>query len=490
MLVQTKYGAVEGRIAGKMAQFLGIPYAQPPVGELRFKPPLPPKPWSGVLNALNYGPRCPQPNQPKYSGHNMVGDYMDGPAASEDCLQVNIWSSGLEGATRPVIVMLHGGGSFIGAARSDYSDGQHFCGGRDAVFVSFNYRLGPFGFLYLGDLLGEEYETSGSLGFMDQVAALEWVHDNIAAFGGDPENVTLMGQSAGGKSISNLIVSPRAKGLFRRAIIESGAIQCIRDKKTAAIITPLILAEYGLRPDEAEKVLTMPADVLTDGFYKYTLKYPQVVGPVFDSVNFPVSPKEYLTSGGAEGLEVIIGYNKCERGTATAKAVPFEKRADYLNRRYGKNAPHIIDEYKKHLKTMPEYEAWNTLMTEFNYGAAAREFTYMLATSGAKVYSYRWDLFDESIPSHCAELRYVYRYSSKESPEGYLPEYEFVSKMVNDAWNKFAATGDPRTADLPDWEPYTNATNGKRMYFSDHPSAEPFDLNEYDHEYIMQEIIL
>mgnify|MGYP004733499857 FL=1 len=139
---------------------------------------------------------------------------------------------------------------------------------------------------------------------------------------------------------------------------------------------------------------------------------------------------------------------------------------------------------------MPEYEAWNTLMTEFNYGAAAREFTYMLATSGAKVYSYRWDLYDESIPVHGAELRYVYRYSSKESPEGYLPEYEFVSKMVNDAWNKFAATGDPRTAELPDWEAYTNATNGKRMYFSDHPSAEPFDLNGYDHEYIMQEIIL
>lgn len=490
MQVKTKYGIVEGREAGGMLQFFGIPYAKTPTGELRFRPPVAPDSWDGVRKAWNYEARCPQPRTPNYVGHYMVGDYLDGPPESEDCLYLNIWTSGLEGAKRPVVVMIHGGGSYIGAARSDYSDGQHFCGGRDAVFVSFNWRLGPFGFLYLGDVLGDEYETSGSLGFMDQIAALEWIHENIAAFGGDPDNVTIMGQSAGAKSVGNIIVSPRGKGLFRRAIMESGAIQCIRDKKTASAVTRAVLEEYGLKPEEAAKVLTMPTQELVDGFYRFLTKNPQSVGPVFESVNFPMSPQEYLDAGNANGIEVLIGYNRCERGIVPAAPQSFEKRVDYLNHRYGKNAPHILEVYKDHLRTMPEYEAWGTLMTEYNYGTASREFAYMLATSGAKVYCYRWDFFDEGTPVHCSELRYVYRFASTENPMGYLPQNAYMAKIMNDSWNAFAATGSPQIPELPEWTPYTNATNGKRMYLSKFPSAEYFDLNEYDHDYIMQEIIL
>lgn len=490
MQVKTKYGILEGREAAGMLQFFGVPYAKPPIGELRFRPPEKPESWDGIRKAFNYEARSPQPSTPNYIGHYMVGDYNDGSPQSEDCLYLNIWTSGLEGATRPVIVNIHGGGSFIGAARSDYSDGQHFCGGRDAVFVSFNYRLGPLGFLYLGELLGEEYETTGSLGFMDQIAALEWVHENISAFGGDPDNVTIMGQSAGAKSVGNIMVSPRGKGLFRHAIMESGAIQCIHDKKTASIITREILEEYGLKPNEAEKVLTMPTDDLVAGYYRFKLKNPHSVGPVLSDVNFPIKPEEYIAAGNLKGIDVLIGYNRYERGVIPAAPQSFEKRADYIARRYGKNGPHILDVYGNCLKTMPEYEAWSTVLTEYSYGTASRQYAYMLATNGARVYPFRWDHFDEGTPVHCSELRYVFRFSAKENPMGYLPQYEKMAKIMNDSWNAFAATGNPQIPELPEWTPYTNATNGKRMYLSMHPSAEYYDLNGYDHDYVMQEIIL
>lgn len=490
MIVKTSYGSVSGRAVGKMTAFLGIPYAKVPVGALRFRPPEPPEAWTGVLEAVNYGARCPQPQTPKYHGHNYVGDYADGPADSEDCLKLNIWTSGFDGAKRPVIVMIHGGGSFIGSARSDFTDGPHFCGGRDAVFVTFNYRLGPFGFLYLGELLGADYETSGSLGLMDQVAALHWVKENISVFGGDPENITIMGQSAGGKSVANLIVTPQAKGLFKRCIMESGAIQCLRDRRTAGLITRKLLEYYGIAPENAKKLLTLPASTLVDGFYRYTQDYPQVVGPTLDAVNFPLLPEQALEIGLARGLDILIGYNRFERGLLPCKSEPLSVRETYLTRRYGKNAPHILEVYRQYRKTMPEYEAWQTLLTQYHFAQASKKYACMLAEHGARVWCYRWDLFDEAPPVHCAELRYIYRYSDREGPDGYRAAYEGMSRLMNAAWNQFAACGDPRVPELKEWKPYTNAANGTRMYFSQTPLAESYDLHGYDPEFVMQEIVL
>lgn len=257
MIIQTQSGALRGKPDRGMFSFLGVPYAAPPVGELRFRPPQPPEPWTGVRDAYHYGPRCPQPD---------MGDmeiFPDGLPDSEDCLHLNIWTPGTEGPLRPVVFQIHGGGSFRGCSHSSYYDGPNFCNGYDVVYVSINYRLGLFGYLYLGELLGEEYAASGSLGLMDQIAALQWVRDNVAAFGGDPDNITLMGHSAGAKSVSNIIISPRSKGMFRQAIIQSGSIQCLRTKETSAIVTERILRELEIKPKDAAKLLTLPAEELT-----------------------------------------------------------------------------------------------------------------------------------------------------------------------------------------------------------------------------------
>jgi para-nitrobenzyl esterase len=139
---------------------------------------------------------------------------------------------------------------------------------------------------------------------------------------------------------------------------------------------------------------------------------------------------------------------------------------------------------------MPEYEAWETLMTEYNYGSASREFTNMLATNGVKTWAYRWDFFDESFPVHTSEIRYLFKMPSSENPFGYLPQHKNMAKIMNDCWHAFIATGNPQTTDLPEWIPYTSSDNGNRMYFSEYSSAESFDLNEYDHDFNLQEIIL
>ncbi len=208
-------GRVGGKVEDGVAAYLGIPYAAPPVGELRWKPPAPPAPWDGVREATQYGPSCPQP--PGALG----GDV--GPM-DEDCLRLNVWTAARAGdPPRPVMVWIHGGGLRQGSGSMRTYDGASLARA-GVVLVSINYRLGVLGFLAHPALTAESpHHTSGDYGLMDQIAALHWVHDNIRAFGGDPGNVTIFGESAGAVSVCDLMCSPLAKGLFERAIAESGS---------------------------------------------------------------------------------------------------------------------------------------------------------------------------------------------------------------------------------------------------------------------------
>ena len=210
-VVKTRHGEVRGSVVEGVNTFKGIPYAAPPFGTQRFRPPQPVEPWSGVRDALTYGPTVLKP--PYFPPFDTL---LPEPAIpGEDCLNLNIWSPDLGEAQLPVMVWIHGGAFANGSGAIDMYDGSHFA--RDGVVcVTINYRLGIDGFLYLGD-------GNDNLGLLDQLAALQWVQENIAAFGGDPGNVTIFGESAGGMSVGTLLSMPRAAGLFRRAIAESGA---------------------------------------------------------------------------------------------------------------------------------------------------------------------------------------------------------------------------------------------------------------------------
>ena len=218
-VVKIRHGTVRGSVADGVKSFKGIPYASPPFGANRLRPPLPVEPWSGVRDALTYGPTAPQPSVPP-----SVAALIPNPAIpGEDCLNLNIWSPDLGSVRQPVMVWIHGGMFEFGTGAA--YDGSRFA--RDGIVcVTINYRVGAEGFLYLG-------EGHANLGLLDQLAALEWVQANIAAFGGDPGNVTIFGESAGAMCVATLLALPRAEGLFRRAIAQSGAAHHVISAATA-----------------------------------------------------------------------------------------------------------------------------------------------------------------------------------------------------------------------------------------------------------------
>ncbi|MGH2510517.1 MAG: carboxylesterase/lipase family protein, partial [Ktedonobacteraceae bacterium] len=235
-LVETQYGKVRGTHLGPISVWKGIPYAQPPIGKLRFHIPQAPEAWSGVRDATAFSAMAPQDVVNLSGLAEALGATATGgeqAPVSEDCLYLNIWSPQADEKKRPVMVWIHGGAFVVGSSSQPDYNGASFAQQGDVVVVTLNYRLGVLGFLQLGDLAGEEYASAGNLGLLDQIAALKWVRDNIAAFGGDPHNVTIFGESAGAMSIGTLLAMPATKGLFQKAILESGAAHNVQDKAHA-----------------------------------------------------------------------------------------------------------------------------------------------------------------------------------------------------------------------------------------------------------------
>ncbi len=252
LLVQTAQGALRGRMRGDVAMWCGIPFAEPPDGPRRFLPPRPPLPWNGERDATRFGAVAPQSRDSRVAAMSGITDKT---AMSEDCLTLNVYSPAADGARRPVMVWLHGGAFVMGAGSTPLYDGSSFAARHDIVVVTVNYRIGLLGFLYLGDIAGERY-AAGNQGLLDQIAALAWVRDNIAAFGGDPDAVTVMGQSAGSISIANLLAAPAARGLFHRAILQSGASPLFPHTRVGATaLARAVLDELGIDPSRAASEL-------------------------------------------------------------------------------------------------------------------------------------------------------------------------------------------------------------------------------------------
>jgi len=293
LVAKTGSGKVEGELKESgILVFKGIPYAKPPVGELRFKPPQPPKPWSYTFKAGMFGPVAPQ-------AENEIGSTA-AQEQSEDCLSLNVWTPAADGKHRPVMVWIHGGGFTNGSGSDDWYDGSTFTERGDVVVVTLNYRLGALGFLYLGGVGGPEYAQSGNLGLLDQVAALKWVRDNIAAFGGDPGNVTIFGESAGSMSVCTLMGMPAARGLFQKAIGESGALNLINNRNFASGITRQFMSYAGvtdmagLLSLTTEKILKAQSDLLDrEG------RVGTPLGPVIDGSVLPEPPLHAIANGSA-----------------------------------------------------------------------------------------------------------------------------------------------------------------------------------------------
>jgi len=439
MIVQTPFGPVMGLEEHGMQAFKGIPYAKAPVGALRWKPPVFPEPWTSVRDCRRDGPRAIQRHSEDHAVY------------SEDCLNLSVWTPGCDEAKRPVVVYIHGGGHFEGSNSDVPFDGPHLVGGHDVVMVSINYRLGMLGYLFLGDVLGEEYAASGNCGVLDQILALKWVQQCIACFGGDPGNVTIMGQSAGGKSVAHLMMTPLAKRLFHKAIIQSGGAQCIRDQRTASVIADAHLAALNIRRDQAERLLELSVEEILQAqgeLCDHMVAPWHAYGPVVDGIVFSSLPEE---SGIVNPCPTLIGY--------TSEELYYEKTDPQINdtevwRRLIWNfGLHAFDahRYFNARKETILSQALGRTMSHCVYHAGGDCMIRQLVASGMPVYAYLWDYHGHDTPHHFSEMRFIFRYTVAEKPDGMVPDEEDWAQRLNTLWNAFIRTGYPQAEDVPEW---------------------------------------
>ena len=301
--VKTIYGEVEGICDGKLNRWLGIPFAQPPLGDLRFKRSHPPQPWKGIKNCTEFASRP----------YQYMGVETTEPSEGEDCLYLNIWAP--KNATKlPVFFWIYGGAYHYGFASDPAYDGSNMAS-KDVIFVNFNYRVGPLGY-YNFSHYDDSFESNCALS--DQVAALQWVKQNIFAFGGDPDNITIAGESAGGTAVYDLLACPSAKGLFRKAIAQSGLPQAHGSAYTQKLYTDLFLDKLHVSPKNIARLRTMPAVEMKPAamwtLYNFSKTFPAMMtcGPVIGDDLLPIFPWEALQKGSAEGVDVIFGFNRDE----------------------------------------------------------------------------------------------------------------------------------------------------------------------------------
>ncbi len=474
----TTDGVVEGVVSadGKVSAFKGIPFAAPPVGPLRWKEPQPVQPWTGVRQAKDYSSHCMQ--------LNVFGDMIfRDPGASEDCLYLNVWAPANAAAEKlPVMVWIYGGGFVAGATSEPRQDGGNLSK-QGVVVVSMNYRLGIFGFFSHPELTKESgHNASGNYGLMDQTAALRWVHNNIAQFGGDPANVTIFGESAGSFSVSAQMASPLAQGLFRRAIGESGAFfgSTLHARPLGeSEKTGQHFAETALGAKSLDDLRALPAEKILQA----TKGEPFRWGPNVDGYFLPESVASIYAAGKQSRIPLLAGWNLDEGSyqQILGKDPPTpENYAKHIREHFGKHADAILKLYPAETEEQVKRAAGDLAGAQFIAYGTWKWLDEQLAT-GLPVYRYE---FDDALPApagkpeeargayHSGEIEFVFGVlSSKDLP--WRPEDRKLSEQMSAYWANFAKTGDPNGSGLPKWPAYDKDTGYQVMHLSFSPHAEP-----------------
>jgi para-nitrobenzyl esterase len=464
-VVETSSGKVRGVIQGGTHIFRGIPYGASTAGSNRFMPPRKPEPWTGVREAFQNGPTAPQLNGPINA---LILNHTPTAPKGEDCLVINIFTPGVnDGRKRPVMVWLHGGGFASGAGTPLAFDGTDLARSGDVVMVAVNHRLNIFGYLFLADLGSENYADSGNAGLLDVVAVLQWVRDNIAQFGGNPGNVTLFGQSGGGLKISTLLGMPPAKGLFHKAIIESGSALKGISRDAANKTTGLILEKLSLQKDQIDELQKLPVERLlsaidTRGAAPGTPSL--ALGPVVDGRSLLRDPFDPVAPEISADVPLIIGSVNTEGTFFTPPDSPLFSLDDAgmrarLVSRYGEATDKLIDLYRKEVPNATPSQIF-FLITAFP-AAAITQAERKVAQGKAPVYMYlfTWETPVEGgrrFSPHTVELPFVFN-NVVEQPEevGNGPDLQPLANKMSGAWTTFARTGVPAAAGTPKWLPYS-----------------------------------
>ncbi|HEX5587691.1 MAG TPA: carboxylesterase/lipase family protein [Acidimicrobiia bacterium] len=441
VMATTTSGTIRGAEVDGIKVFKGVPYAAPPVGARRFRPPARLQPWDGVREALEFSPICPQPR----SSIARVEE-----PQSEDCLHLHVWTPGIDDAARPVMVWFHGGGFQLGSGSEPTYHGENLARRGDVVVVTVNHRLGPLGYLHLGEILGEEFAASGNNGMLDLVQSLEWVRDNAANFGGDPDNVTIFGESGGGMKVSLLHVMPRARGLFHRAIVQSGAGSTVKPVAAGTQGARKLLDALGMSDEDARtKLWELPVETIVN-----TEVMEDALGwsPVLDGTVVAAHPRDALADGTAIDVPMIIGSNADEYFGAdieddegalrTALARYGEEHVDAIIKAYRTTSPEMSPKYLARRAGTDSTVGKSTIaMLEHKAkGTSAPVWTYL----------FTFELGGRA--GHGYELPFVFNnlaamFQPTESRQKLADE-------MSDAWIALAHNGDPNHPGLPEWPSY------------------------------------
>jgi len=434
--------------------FRGIPYAAPPTGPRRYRAPQPPDPWTDVRECLDAGPVAPQPPSPFEA---MLG--APSPHWDEDCLTLNVWTPGLDDARRPVMVWIHGGAFVNGSGSTPWYDGTRFAQHGDLVVVTINYRLGALGFLHLAPFDRDRFADAGNCGLLDQIAALEWVRDNIENFGGDPSRVTVFGESAGGMSVGTLLGMPAAQGLFARAIVQSGSASFVADEARATRIAERLLAKLDLDPSRVDEIETIPAQAVVDAqsrLYDEEARTQLPFVPVVDGLHIPRPPLEAIAAGDAGDVPLLIGTNAHEMtlfllldpSLASLDEASLTKRAVGALGERGEEAARL---YTSNRPGAPLGDALIALESDRVFRIPAIRLAEAEVRAGRPVHMYlfAWETpaFGGALRSaHALELPFVWD-ALDQNGVGILtgdgPERQALATRMHRHWIEFARTGEP-----------------------------------------------
>ena len=486
-------GIASGKLLGSEAAgvyaFKGIPYGASTAGHDRFTPPRPPQPWAGVRNALAYAGHAPQsPNRPKRRPEleTLLGP-ADTTPESEDCLTLNIWTPGLgDGGRRPVMVWLHGGAFAYGSANRLVTDGSNLVRRGNVVVVSVNHRLNIFGFLHLEDIGGPRWQHSGNAGVLDLVAALRWVRDNIEMFGGDRGNVTIFGESGGGGKVSVLLAMPAARGLFHRAIIQSGAAIRVSTRERANALAAAVLNEIGLDRTQLERLQTVPVEQLLAAIAPASraiapTRWPLLdrydFGPVVDGGDLPQHPGEPEAPAIADDIPLMIGGTRDESAFFLAddnavwnEILTEEALRERVAAIAGAEANDLLAAYGR---AMPGSNPGDRLIAALS-GSNFWIRTVLLAERyavrpRAPVYVYSLDWQSPAHGGrlkahHAMDLPFVFDNTEvAETTAGAAGARELAAR-ISATWIAFARNGTPENSALPPWPRYTSQDRATMVF--------------------------
>ena len=476
--VKTAVGTVQGKQDGAVRAFLGIPYAAPPVDQLRWRPPVPAAKWKGVRPATEFGSHCMQPTI--YA--DMI--FRD-PGISEDCLTLNIWTPAKDKKAKlPVMVWVYGGGFLAGGTSEARQDGAQLAS-NGVIVVTMNYRLGIFGFFAHPDLAAEsDHNASGNYGLMDQTAALRWVQENIAPFGGDPNNVTLFGESAGAFSVSAQMASPLAKGLFQKAIGESGAAfsssgLSFPDRKIAEQ-QGAAFAHDMMAMDSISLLRAVPAQELMEESRKKNSKGEMTrFGGDVDGFFLPESVPAIFAAGKQNDVPLLAGYNHDEGGID--KKVTLESYKADVAAKFGENAGAVLEAYPATDDAEAVRAAADLAAQKFIAYSTWKWMEAQVKTGKQPVYRYRFDLAAPPDPNHpqgdvayhSSEIPYVFGDLDLLKGFDWRPEDRTLSKEMQQYWTNFAKSGDPNGTGLAKWPVYGPSGDWQVMYLDASPMAQP-----------------